>query len=132
MIKFIKNIFRGKTELEKLEAQHKDLLGQAFIASKSNRTLSDTLTFEASKIEEKIIELRKNEKLPMLGIAASNIRRQILRLRDIFIVEKVKNNYRIAEFSPLTETFENKVENFFLPNILERVKLYLKEIDSKF
>ena len=61
MIKFIKNIFRGKTELEKLEAQHKDLLGQAFIAYKSNRTLSDTLTFEASKIEEKIIELRKNE-----------------------------------------------------------------------
>ena len=61
MIKFIKKIFKGKTELEKLEAQHKDLLEQAFIASKSNRTLSDTLTFEASKIEEKIIELRKNE-----------------------------------------------------------------------
>ena len=61
MIKFIKKIFKGKNELEKLEAQHKDLLGQAFIASKSNRTLSDTLTFEASKIEEKIIELRKNE-----------------------------------------------------------------------
>ena len=47
--------------MEKLEAKHKDLLGQAFIASKTNRTLSDTLTFEASKIEEKIIELRKNE-----------------------------------------------------------------------
>jgi len=62
MIKFIKSIFRGKTELEKLEAQHKDLLGQAFIASKSNRTLSDTLTFEASKIEEKIIELKSNDK----------------------------------------------------------------------
>ena len=58
MIKFIKNIFKGKTELED---QYKDLLGQAFVASKSNRTLSDTLTFEASKIEEKIIELRKNE-----------------------------------------------------------------------
>ena len=31
MIKFIKNIFKGKTELEKLEDQYKDLLGQAFI-----------------------------------------------------------------------------------------------------
>jgi len=58
---FLKKIFKGKTELEKLEDKHKDLLGQAFIASKTNRTLSDTLTFEASKIEEKIIELRKNE-----------------------------------------------------------------------
>ena len=61
MIKFIKKIFKGKTELEKLEAQHKDLLNQAFIASKSNRTLSDTLAFDASKIEEKIIDLRNNE-----------------------------------------------------------------------
>ena len=61
MIKFIKKIFRGKTELEKLEAQHKDLLGQAFVASKSNRTLSDTLTFEASKIEEKIIKIKNSE-----------------------------------------------------------------------
>jgi hypothetical protein len=61
MIKFIKKIFKGKTELEKLEAQHKDLLNQAFIASKSNRTLSDTLAFEASKIEEKIMDLRNNE-----------------------------------------------------------------------
>ena len=61
MIKFIKKIFRGKTELEKLEAQHKDLLGQAFITSKSNRTLSDTLTFEASKIEEKIMHIKNNE-----------------------------------------------------------------------
>ena len=73
-MKFLKKLFKGKTELEKLEAKHKDLLGQAFIASKTNRTLSDTLTFEASKIEEKIIafyrfkaieekmiELRKNE-----------------------------------------------------------------------
>ena len=58
---FLKKIFKGKTELEKLEDQHKDLLGQAFLASKTNRTLSDTLTYEASKIEEKIIELRKNE-----------------------------------------------------------------------
>jgi hypothetical protein len=95
-------------------------------AKKKNEMLN------SAEITRRVIELRKNEKLPMLGIAASNIRRQILRLRDIFIVEKVKNNYRIAEFSPLTETFENKVENFFLPNILERVKLYLKEIDSKF
>lgn len=86
----------------------------------------------SADITKKVIELRKNEKLPMLGIAASNIRRQLLRLRDLLIVEKVKNNYRITEFLPLSETFENKIEKFFVPNILERVKLYLKEIDEKF
>ncbi|MAQ70095.1 MAG: hypothetical protein CMD23_03260 [Flavobacteriales bacterium] len=58
---FFKNLFKGKTELEKLEDQHKDLLTKAFNVSKTNRTLSDTYVFEASKIEEKIIELRKNQ-----------------------------------------------------------------------
>ncbi len=86
----------------------------------------------SAEITRRVTELRKNEKLPMLGIAFSNIRRQILRLRDLFIVEKVKNDYRISEFLPLTETFENKIEKFYIPNILERLKLYLKEIDEKF
>jgi len=61
MINLLRNIFKGKTNLEKLEDQHKDLLSKAFIASKTNRTLSDTFIFEASKIEEKIIELKSNE-----------------------------------------------------------------------
>ncbi len=86
----------------------------------------------SAEITRRVIGLRKNEKLPMLGIASSNIRRQLLRLRDLLIVEKVKNNYRMTEFLPLSETFENKIEKFFVPNILERLKLYLKEIDDKF
>tara|TARA_R110001592_G_scaffold245648_1_gene507107 strand:- start:2735 stop:2926 length:192 start_codon:yes stop_codon:yes gene_type:complete len=61
MIEFLKNIFKGKTQLEKLEDHHKDLLSKAFVASKTNRTLSDTFAYEANKIEEKIIELRKSE-----------------------------------------------------------------------
>ena len=59
---FLKNLFKSKTKLEKLQEQHKDLLNKAFIASKTNRTLSDTYTFEASKIEEKIIEIKNQEK----------------------------------------------------------------------
>ena len=59
---FLKNLFKSKTILEKLQEQHKDLLNKAFIASKTNRTLSDTYTFEASKIEEKIIEIKNQEK----------------------------------------------------------------------
>ncbi len=92
----------------------------------------DKQELTSADITKKVIELRKNEKLPMSGIASSNIRRQLLRLRDLLIVEKVKNNYRITEFLPLSETFENKIEKFFVPNILERVKLYLKEIDDKY
>ena len=39
----------------------------------------------------------------MLGIASSNIRRQIKRLRSMFIVEKVVTRYRITEFTNLTD-----------------------------
>ena len=60
-MKFFKNFFKSKTILEKLKDQHKDLLNKAYIASKTNRTLSDTYTFEASKIEEKIIEIKNQE-----------------------------------------------------------------------
>tara|TARA_B100000683_G_scaffold271611_1_gene313060 strand:+ start:983 stop:1171 length:189 start_codon:yes stop_codon:yes gene_type:complete len=60
---FLKNLFKSKTKLEKLKDQHKDLLNKAFIVSKTNRSLSDTYTFEASKIEEKIIEIKNQENI---------------------------------------------------------------------
>lgn len=62
-MKFLKSLFKSKTKLDKLKEQHKDLLKKAFLASKTNRTLSDTYTFEASKIEEKIIEMKNQENL---------------------------------------------------------------------
>ena len=57
-MKLLKNLFKVRTDLEKLEDQHKDLLNKAFLASKNNRTLSDSFTLQASKIEDKIIQLK--------------------------------------------------------------------------
>ena len=54
-MKFLKNLFRVKTNLEKLKEQHKDLLSKAFIASKTNRSLSDTYTLKANQIEEPVV-----------------------------------------------------------------------------
>ena len=61
MISILKSIFKGKTKLEKLEDLHKDLLGKAFIASKTNRTLSDTFAVKANEVEEQIINMKRNE-----------------------------------------------------------------------
>jgi hypothetical protein len=88
--------------------------------------------FTCSEIERKVIQNRKLHKLPLLGVASSNIRRQIKRLRVLFFIEKVKTTYRITEFSPLTETFEEKVERFLLQNSLKRVKEYLAAVDEEF
>jgi len=83
-------------------------------------------------IEQEVIAFRNNNKLALQGIASSNIRRQLLRLRDIFIVEKVKNSYRINENSKLIEIFNEKIEKYYLNSIVDRVKEYVSEIDKRF
>ena len=84
----------------------------------------------SNEICSQVIEERKKLKLAMLGIASSNIRRQLKRLKDLLFVEKRLNAYRITEHSNLNEIFEEKIEKFLLPNISSRIKEYLKKIDE--
>ena len=72
----------------------------------------------------------KKQKLALHGIASSNIRRQIKRLRDLFLVEKIKNSYRITEFEDLNVIFEEKIEKFYLKSIVDRVKEYFNSLDK--
>ncbi len=83
-------------------------------------------------IERMTVENRKNLGLPLLGIAPSNIRRQVLRLRDLFIIEKVGNSYRVNENEFLSDIFDEKIERYYLESILSRVREYIKEVDSIF
>ncbi|HLD88971.1 MAG TPA: hypothetical protein VI894_02070 [Candidatus Nanoarchaeia archaeon] len=83
-------------------------------------------------IKTNVIQLRKEEKHALLGIAASNIRRQIKRLREMHFIEKIRTRYRIAESSSLANIFEDKIERFVLPSTIDRVKEYLREVDGKF
>ena len=84
------------------------------------------------EIEKSTISNRKQHKLPNLGVAPSNIRRQVLRLRDLFIIEKTGNYYRINEGSTLSEIFSEKLEYYYMNSIITRVKEYVSEIDKKF
>ena len=79
-----------------------------------------------------MIELRQKHNLKQNGIAASNIRRQLKRLRDIFIVEKIRNKYRITEFNSLKNIFEEKIEQYMLNSVITRVKEYMDEVDKSF
>jgi len=98
-----------------------------FVFLKNKNTL-----MSSKDIENKTIETRKKFKQALLGIAPSNIRRQILRLRDIFLVEKIGNEYRIREDNNFSEIFSENIERYYLKSILERVKEYLKETDKRF
>ncbi len=86
----------------------------------------------STEVQLRTKENRKEYDLPMKGVAASNIRRQLLRLRDLFILEKVKNNYRVRENTNLKYIFENHIEDYFLDSIVNRVKEYMEAADNEF
>jgi len=102
-----------------------DVLMVLLLARKEETELS------SEDIRGKVIEQRQNNNLKMNGIASSNIRRQIKRLRDIFLVEKTTNRYRITEFDKLDRIYEEKIEKFLLPSIQNRIKSYLISVDQK-
>mgnify|MGYP001562107808 CR=1 FL=1 len=82
----------------------------------------------SDKVREEVINLRKRNNMALNGIASSNIRRQLKRLRDLFLVEKVKNDYRITEFDEIHNLFEQKVEEYLIKNIVSRVKEYFQAV----
>src|SRR3989344_593470 len=79
-----------------------------------------------------IIEARKEGNLPLVGVADSNIRRQLKRLREIYLVEKIKNRYRINEHDSLSNIFSERIEQYLLQNVLSRIRDYLGKIDERF
>ncbi len=96
------------------------------------RAKQDKNHLSSDDVTQKVLESRKKQKLAIYGVANSNIRRQLKRLRDIFLVEKVKNSYRVTEFDSITSAFEKRAEQFLLLSILERVKEYSKALDERF
>ena len=88
--------------------------------------------FTSVEVERLVIENREKHKLNVLGVAPSNIRRQILRLRDVFILEKNANTYRINEGATLKELFIEKFEKYYFNSIMQRVKEYVNKVDEEF
>ena len=84
---------------------------------------------DSESVRAGVIEFRKENKLPLVGVAGSNVRRQLKRLRDMYFVEKVKTRYRIAEKERISHIFEQKIEKFYLQSIVFRVKEYIDALE---
>ena len=95
-----------------------DVLNVILKAQKEKKELT------SEEIEKRVIVERKKYKLPLLGIAPSNIRRQLKRLKDLFLIETKANKYHITEFESLSAIFEEKIEKFYLKSIVDRVREY--------
>jgi hypothetical protein len=81
------------------------------------------------EIGDLVKKLRKENSLEQKGIAESNIRRQLKRLRDLMLVDKRNNLYRVSEFESLHELFDKKIHGFLIPQTIERIKEYLEKLD---
>jgi len=86
----------------------------------------------SEEVKNHVMSERKEMKLPMLGIASSNIRRQLKRLKDLHLIETNANLYRITEWNNVSEIFEDKIHNFILKSVISRVRDYVKKIDEEF
>ena len=102
-----------------------DILMVLVNANKERKKLSS----EEIKIQTE--ELRKKYSLETKGLAESNIRRQLKRLRDNMLIEKSENKYYLTEHASLDEIFENSIEKFIIPQTVERIKEYLNELERE-
>ncbi len=90
---------------------------------KKQRLTSDEIRSEVEKI-------RKKYSLETRGLAESNVRRQLKRLRDAMLIEKSENKYYLSEHESLKNIFQNSIVKFIIPQTIERINEYLNELDE--
>lgn len=83
------------------------------------------------EIERSVRKIRSEHSLSHIGCAASNIRRQVKRLKDISLLEKRDGKYQFIEGEPLHELFASRIEKVYLPAIVERVKEYCLAVEKQ-
>ena len=93
--------------------------------------VSSKKPLNSKEVEDLVIKLRKQNKLQLRGIASSNIRRQLKRLKDIFLIESLQNKYRLNENEFLHNIFEEKIKRYDLNSIVERVHEYFTALKWK-
>lgn len=107
----------------------RDVIVDIFLVLLTDKNNKNGISSE--EVKRRAIIIRDENNLPKFGIASSNVRRQLKRLRDLFLIEKTKNNYRLNEGLSLIEIFNEKIEKYLLPTIVERVKEYIHAVDEK-
>ena len=102
-----------------------DIFDILIAASKEKKMLS------SEEVRDRIIESRNDQSIDLNGLASSNVRRQLKRLRDIQLCEKIKNKYRITEFLSVSELFDERIKKLILISITDRVKEYIDLYERK-
>lgn len=81
------------------------------------------ILLSSKDIEKEIRDTREE------GVTSSNIRRQLVRLKRMNIIENIKNEYRLKEFNTLEKILE-EMKKFILEPTFQRINEYAKLIDD--
>jgi hypothetical protein len=84
-----------------------------------------------AKKERKVMEIEDflQQLKDKPGASAPNVRRQLRRLKDLKLVEKLPEGYRITEFGAIKPLIDSYVSEFMIRPTLERVKQYAEKLD---
>ncbi|MEA3329551.1 MAG: hypothetical protein U9Q06_02295 [Nanoarchaeota archaeon] len=85
---------------------------------------------DSVEIGKRVEIIRKENNLEMKGLAESNIRRQLKRLKDLMIIDKQANFYNLSEFESLEQIFDEKIQKFIIEPSIARIKEYLEELNK--
>ncbi len=120
--------------LEKKEVARKFLLSVGLLQPGESRDILVDIFYELviARTSKQILGipqlLERLKSKP--GASASNIRRQLRRLRAFKIAEKRPNGYCITEFGKLEPIINNYIEQFVIKPSLERIREYARKLDD--
>lgn len=80
------------------------------------------------ELDKELISRRERAKLPVLGVTPSNVHRQLRRLKELGLVEKHLDAYRLAEKMTIKKIFEERIIKYHLDSIVTRVREYVDAI----
>ncbi|MDD5417586.1 MAG: hypothetical protein PHW96_01695 [Candidatus Nanoarchaeia archaeon] len=94
------------------------------------------LLFNAAKKQKVILtpdviyKNMANHSVDKIGMAPSNIRRHLKRLKDMKFIEKYGIGYRTCEWMSFEEMVDRHIHEFLIKPALERIKEYASKIEE--
>lgn len=92
--------------------------------------LKNTKPIPAEEIVSLVRVTRKELHLPSIGMAESNLRRQVRRLKEQGWIMKYSQGYAITEHMTLTTLFKEKIQTLVIGPTISRIEEYCQIIDS--
>lgn len=128
------------SELDRWEILRRFCLGVGLLQPNDNRTtIVDVLIvlfdypdgLSTNKIVSKVISFRIDRGFAFGGVAVTNIRSLLRRLKELGIVEKFRGKHRITEGLSLTKVFDNKLLPFIMNKTLKNIRKLCLEWDRR-